>query len=74
MTYEEQIQHRADIQTPEEKLERLTNAAEKVYQLRTEAPAGENFVEFYYAVLSLGRALNINRGFIPREEDRGSSL
>lgn len=70
MTYEDQIKQRASIQTPEEKLERLTNAAEKVYQLRTEAPAGDRFIEFYQAVISLGHALNINKGYIPRDEDR----
>ena len=37
--------------------ERLRKAAEKVYRLRTEAPAGDKFVEFYNALILLGHAL-----------------
>jgi hypothetical protein len=35
----------------------LRKAAERVYQLRSEAPAGEKFTEFYSAVLRLGHVL-----------------
>lgn len=39
---------------------KLKKAAEKVYQLRAEAPAGDNFVEFYNALIMLGHALKTN--------------
>lgn len=42
------------------KLERLTKAAEKVYRLRAEAPAGDKFAEFYNALIMLGNALKAN--------------
>ena len=72
MDYQELVSYRASIQTLDEKLERLTKAAEKVYQLRTEAPGGDRFVEFYNALLLLGHALNINKGYVPRDEDRNA--
>lgn len=49
------------------KLDRLTWAAEKVYGLRTEAPAGNRFVEFCNSLIQLGHVLKMNAGHLPEE-------
>jgi hypothetical protein len=59
---------RLSIQTPGEKLERLTTIAERVYWLRTEAAGtGEHWIEFYNSLILLGHALKVNAGQLPAE-------